>query len=64
MCSFWDEMDLKCVVRASVKVAASAGELRSSPEALKPVNVGGIRDREHRRIDITKNFDYEGSIVN
>ncbi len=58
------ERERRWVVKAVVKVCGSTVKLQLILEDLSPVEVGGIRSVAVKCLDITKNSDCEGSLLN
>ncbi len=60
---FWGERESRRVVKAVVKVWGSTVKLQLRRASLSTVEVGGIRGVAVKCLDITKNSDCEGSLL-
>ncbi len=61
---YWVERERRWVVKSVVKVCGSTVTLQLVLAALSTVEVGGIRGVAVKCLDITKNSDCEGSLLN
>ncbi len=61
---YWGGRERGWVVKSVVEGCGSTGKLQLILEALSTVEVGGIRGVAVKCLDITKNSDCEGSLLN
>ncbi len=60
---YWVERERRRVVKSVVKVCGSTVKLQLILASLSTVEVGGIRGVAVKCLDITKNSDCEGSLL-
>ncbi len=61
---YWVYRERRLVVKSVVQVCGSTVKLQLILAALSTVEVGGIRGVAVKCLDITKNSDCEGSLLN
>ncbi len=61
---YWGERERGVVVKSGVKICGSNVKIPLVLAALRTVEVGGIRCVAVKSLDITKNSECEGSLLN